>query len=430
MFDAKRMSDELLEEEIVGIAGQIAAAMCRWLALVAEFDRRGACEAWGFQECSSWLAWRCSIAPRSAREHVRVARALAELPETQRAMARGELTYSKVRVLTRIATPDREEELVELARQATAAQLERVARTYARAMNAEDAERAHEQRFLSYAWEWDGTLSISGSLTAEEGAVFLRALEAGRERLREEGQADGGSAEPRGSIGPRGRRAPVNADALALMAESLLANGASARSGAERAQVVVHVDAGALAGDPSESVRRCELEDGAPIAPDTARRLSCDATHTRIAETPDGPRSIGRKRRTVPPAMRRELTARDGGCRFPGCTHRRWTDAHHIVHWADGGETSADNSVLLCRRHHRLVHEGGFRVEGNPGRELRFLRPDGSLIPSSPGLAAPRSRRPLPRVPGSPEPLSAGEKLDRRHALAVLAARGSPVPAA
>ncbi|CAN5434303.1 hypothetical protein BH20ACT15_BH20ACT15_00970 [soil metagenome] len=160
------------------------------------------------------------------------------------------------------------------------------------------------------------------------------------------------------------------------MSESLLARGVETRSAADRAQVVVHVDAGALAG-PTESPARCELEDGAPVAPETARRLSCDAGRVEILEGADGPLDVGRRTRTVPAAMRRALSSRDGGCRFPGCENRRWTDAHHIVHWAQGGETSAENLVQLCRRHHRLVHEGGFGVDRGLRGELRFWRPDG-----------------------------------------------------
>jgi hypothetical protein len=445
MFDTKEestgvaeLSTECLEERIVDLAARIAAATCRWLMLVAEFDRRDAHEEWGFAYCATWLAWRCSIAPRSAREHVRVARALQELDLIREAMERGELTYSKVRVLTRVATPDLEEDLVELARQATAAQLERIARAYGRAMNAEDEQRIFERRYLTYEWESDGSLSIRGSLTAEDGAVLLRALEAGRETIRDGLEQLDGSAEPPhdaivGSLFSRDvgdRRAPVNADALVLMADSLLVQGPASRPSGERAQVVVHVDAEALAGDEA-GPKRCELEDGAPISPETARRLSCDASRVTMVDGPAGPYSSGRKSRTVPTAMRRELTARDGGCRFPGCTHRRWVDDHHIQHWAKGGETTPENLVQLCRRHHRLVHEGGFTVERRSNGEFVFRNPHGLVMDVSPSLSTQRGaphggRRRLASLRparGVPIPLAAGERMDLELTVWILCSR-------
>jgi hypothetical protein len=112
--------------------------------------------------------------------------------------------------------------------------------------------------------------------------------------------------------------------------------------------------------------------------------MACDASVLRWRESASGePLSIGRKTRSIPPALRRALQRRDGGCRFPGCTCRRFVDAHHIVHWADGGETSMDNLVMLCRRHHRLVHEGGFGVRMGPGGEVCFSYPDGAALPAT-----------------------------------------------
>jgi hypothetical protein len=418
------LSSEALEERIVDLAARIAAATCRWLMLVAEFDRRGAYEELGFTECSSWLAWRCSVAPRSAREHLRVARALQELPLIRGAMERGDLTYSKVRVLTRVATPDIEESLLEIGRQATAAQLERIARAYGRAMNGEGAQRIFDRRFFTYEWESDGSLSVRGNLPAEDGAVLLRALEVGREAIRET-FTDGDGAEP-----PMLQRDPINADALALIAEGMLAKGPDGRSAGERAQVVVHVDETALSGD-EDGPRRCELDDGAPISPETARRLSCDCSRATMVDTEDGPQEASRRKRTVPAHMRRELSARDGGCRFPGCTHRRWVDNHHIQHWSKGGETVPENMVQLCRRHHRLVHEGGFTVERVEGDEFIFRNPCGLILDAAPALS---SRRPAPHggrrrigalrsVSGDPTPLARGERMDLEMTVWVLCSR-------
>jgi len=134
---------------------------------------------------------------------------------------------------------------------------------------------------------------------------------------------------------------------------------------------------------------RCELANGQGLALDTVGRIACDSSLLRITEDDAGnPLDIGRKTRAVPPALRRALQARDAGCRFPGCSHRRFVDAHHIRHWADGGDISIDNLVLLCRHHHRLVHEGGFGLERTADGRIHFSRPDGRLIGEHPQLPA------------------------------------------
>jgi hypothetical protein len=143
-----------------------------------------------------------------------------------------------------------------------------------------------------------------------------------------------------------------------------------------------------LEHDPNGSVRgvlswqTSHLENGPHVSAETTRRLSCDGAIIALLEDSKGiPLSIGRKSRTIPPGMRRALVARDGGCRFPGCTHTKFVDGHHIRHWANGGETSLDNLVLLCRRHHRLVHEGGFGCEKTADGEVIFLSPEDERLP-------------------------------------------------
>ena len=179
------------------------------------------------------------------------------------------------------------------------------------------------------------------------------------------------------------RSSTRNADALVILAESALTSGLQACSGVDRNQLVVHVDAGALTGDGDDA--HCELDDGTAVPPETARRLSCDASLVCMVERTGEPLSIGRKTRTIPQAIRRALHARDRCCRFPGCTESRFVDAHHIRHWARGGETSLSNLVQLCRFHHRFVHEGGCRLEKTTAGELRFTLPSGNRITDSPG---------------------------------------------
>jgi hypothetical protein len=180
------------------------------------------------------------------------------------------------------------------------------------------------------------------------------------------------ASEQAASIGER------RADALVLMADTLLANEPNARA-SDRFQVVVHVDAMTLRDGDGES----ELADGSPIAGETARRLACDAAIVPLLERAGRPLRVGRKTRSVPPALRRALASRDRGCRFPGCTSHRTVDAHHIEHWANGGATNLENLVQLCRHHHRLLHEGGYTVTKS-GSAFVFRRPDGRRIRAFP----------------------------------------------
>jgi Domain of unknown function (DUF222)/HNH endonuclease len=423
---------ERLEHEIAELAAHLTAGTCRWLELVAEFDRREGWGSWGCRSCAEWISWQCAVAPRAAREHVRVARCLRELPMIHAAFSRGELSYSKVRALTRVASRESEEELLELANHATAAQLERIVKGL-RYVTADEAERAYLDRYLVHYWEDDGSLSIHARIPAEDGAVVLEALEAARDALWDaQRERDRGSAEPEGAeSGALGgsaeppipyRIGPTNADALVEIAERSLAGGSGRRSGGDRYQVVLHVDA---AGKTPPA-----LEDGPAVSAETARRVACDASVVPMTEANGEPLSVGRKRRTIPPSMRRALEARGRGCSFPGCENTRFVDAHHIHHWADGGETGVENLLLLCRHHHRLVHEGGFRAVRAPNGEPRFARPDGTVIPGvpspirgDPDVVPWRNRSAGLAVDRDTSATGSGEPLDLHHAVGVLAAR-------
>ncbi|MCP4332617.1 MAG: DUF222 domain-containing protein [Gammaproteobacteria bacterium] len=320
----------------------------------------------------------------AAREKVRVAHALKPLALISAAFSNGELSFSKVRAITRIADPENEKELLDLARYATAAQVEKLVRAYRRVGCLEERECAsaqHAARELTYYYDDDGSLVIRARLPADEGAVVLQALNAAMDAQEPDAQSDDVTAV---TSTEENRFAQRRADALTTMAETTLRHGSASQSSAERYQVVVHVTAETLAADEAG---RCELDDGQRLAPDTVRRIACDGSLLHLSEdTAGNPLDIGRKTRAVPPAMQRALRSRDAGCRFPGCTHDRFVDAHHIEHWADGGETSIDNLVLLCRRHHRLVHEGGFGLEKIVDDRIRFTRPDGLVIDDHPRL--------------------------------------------
>src|SRR5215216_5824575 len=177
-------STDRLADEITELASHIHAATCRWLGLVAEFDRRGGWFEWGCRSCAQWVSWRCGIAPVAAREHVRVARRLEELPSIRAAFADGQLSYSQVRALTRVEKVDKEEELLSLARHATAAQLERLVRAYRGvAARARAAEYGGPERHVTWSYADDGSLVLRARLPADEGAVVLAALDAGVDRL-------------------------------------------------------------------------------------------------------------------------------------------------------------------------------------------------------------------------------------------------------
>jgi Domain of unknown function (DUF222)/HNH endonuclease len=399
--DLTAFSTEGLEREICELGGHINAATARWLALVGEFDRREGWAEWGCRSCTHWLSYRCGVSPAAAREQVRVARRVAELPKLRAAFARGELCYSQVRAVTRVATPDTEADLLEIALHATAAQLETIVRAYRGVLEVAlgEASEEHRRRYVRCEHDEHGALLIQARLPAEEGALVLTALEASREALRAARGAPGkgdASAETTHIGDPTPGEAeeeepdpetierftPSNASALVLMARTALAHGPAEPAGGEH-QVVVHVDAATLAHDEDGA---CELEHGPALAPETARRLGCDASLVRILERDGRPLSIGRKTRALSPALKRALRSRDRTCRFPGCGQNRFLHAHHIQHWAQGGRTDLSNLIQLCSHHHRLVHEGGYSVERRGGGRVRFHRPDGQPVPAAPAI--------------------------------------------
>ena len=449
-------NDELrkLGERIAELAARINSAEARMMTLIAEFDRRGGWKDGGYSSCAEWLAWRIGTKIGTARERVRTARALERLPRTADALKHGTISYAKVRALTRVATPEREAELLEFARAGSAAKLERTVRMLKKLSR--EAELTSEQarrrsRTFSVFVDGDGMYVVKGRLEPEVGAVLMRAVEAASDALfrREEGPGSGshrrdvrdGAGTGRGvSCEPDDARPEPKqrrADAVGLLAEWALAAGfgggerreskgdvnamggdldklddaqttesnavpreepvatsgtepknavnapSSVGSGtrAERYQVMVHCDAATLAaeGEPGRS----DL-DGIRVSAETSRRMACDAAVVAMVHAKDGSMlNVGRRTRTIPPHIRRALEERDRGCRFPGCGCR-FTEAHHVKHWADGGETSLRNTLLLCRRHHRAVHEGRVKVSVNGDGTVLFFTPKGRMLVDAP----------------------------------------------
>jgi hypothetical protein len=383
---------EELEARITELWGHLNAATYRFLMLVAEFDREQAYERHGLVNTAQWLNWQCGIGAVAAREKVRVARALEQLPEIGDAFANGEISYSKVRAMTRVATPANESVLVQIARYGTAVHVEKLVRKYHWTQRRDAGkleQQLHAQRHVTYFSDANGELILNARLPPEIGAVVRKALETAVEALREPTEPP----ESRGYVPAETdtQESPTagarRADALRHIAETFLAQrgeDTGAGSSADRYQVVVHVDEAVLSDvalPSDDEPHRCELDDGPALALDTARRLACDATVVGLVEGEDGePLDIGRKSRSIPPALNRALRARDGGCRYPGCDRTRFTEGHHVKHWADGGETKLGNLVTLCGFHHRLVHEGGFGVTVTDDGLFVFTRPDGRRV--------------------------------------------------
>ena len=491
--------------EVAELAARVNAVEYRFLERIRAFDAlfQEFGGNTGARSSAHWLAWRTGLGPVAARERVRVARALSHLPRVANAMRRGQLSYSRVRALTRICRPDNEEKLLEFALEATASQLEQFVRAWRWMDRQEEAEAdtmRHASRHLTLRVEEDGGVRVTGLLEPETGALLKKALELAAHRLvpgGEEGRA------PRRSThdDPAARHDPAHratacqrrADALGVVAEAALQAGlrlegetadpvptvsaeapsgvsaeapadvsaeSSGRAGEEsvghgdvsaespepesreraasreitrsdRYHVVLHVDLDALQAPASDVPHPAPpargpgdgwvpgtaiLEGVGRISTEKARRLTCDAGVVPMTHgggdgagnrcgcgDGNGDRdgggdregvgawgetlNVGRKTRTVPPALRRALEERDRCCRFPGCELRH-LQSHHVVHWADDGETRLENMALLCPTHHWAVHEGGFTMELDPDGTARFRDPLGRLVPDAPKLPA------------------------------------------
>ena len=460
---------EALAAEITTLAGHLNAAQFRFLKLLDEFDREQGWAGPGIRSLAHWLNWKCGIGDLAAREKVRVARALRDLPLIDAAFGRGEVSYSKVRAMTRAATPENEAQLLNIARHGTAEHMERLVRVYRRARKRAEAspgekERRREERFYCID-EDDETMVFGGRVSIEQGRLLVKALDAmvaemeddgrgageeldagdtprtgdGRDtgdapRARGIGKAEeasevcdripkvaletagivsaetsedgsganvpaetsmadsGGNVSAETSSGAKPGTPPLKpvrvrrATALVRIAEHYLATGGSGATplrSSEAYQVFVHVNANDAHPDNRvNGGHTTYADDRRRVAPHVARQLACDASRRTVLENERGEvLNIGRRSRTVPWRITHALRIRDGGCRFPGCGQRRWTDAHHIRHWADGGGTSLDNLVTLCRYHHRSLHRDEYRIERGASGELSFIDAQYQSIP-------------------------------------------------
>jgi hypothetical protein len=410
--------DEQLAAQITLLAGHINAANHRLLKLIAEFDQRKGWSGGGtVRSCAHWLNWKCGIALVAAREKVRVANALVTLPLIDAAFAAGEISYSKVRAMTRVATPENEDYLLHIARHGTASHVEEVVSCYRKVQQQGNdvAERQQDnERQLVYYQDNDGMWIIHAKLPPEAGALVVKAIDAVAVPEQEEKQAtlragavnenddEHDSAESFSEAVEKERPAMfrellshTRADALVKITEHFLATCGNSTQwrglkGSERCQVVLHVDIDTLRQnekEPGAQHQHCHFDKKPWLSPKTARRLCCDASLVTVLEDMNGKvLNVGRRSRTVPAAIDRALKHRDKTCRFPGCCESRYTDAHHIQHWVDGGETSLENLLVLCRHHHRQLHAGSYSIAVEKcGIETHFvfMAPSGKRIEES-----------------------------------------------
>jgi hypothetical protein len=372
----ERAADELIEA-LDEAHRQTCRLQREMFETIVEIDRQGLWRGSGARDVAHWLSMRLGISQWKARRWVDAAHALPRLRDLAGAFERGELGVDKVVELTRFASFETEAGLIRWAAFASAASVRRRADLEVRRA-IDDVREAERARFLNW-WHLDdgNRLGLEGEFPASQGAVVVSALQR---------MADAVPTMP-GEEGPSYAEAR-RADALVALCSSRVADDADA----DRATVVVH----ARLGDLVSARGSAEIEGGGPIHPETAKRLLCDGRVQTVVEDRDGePLRLGRLSREPSPAMLRLLRYRDVGCTFPGCGARRFTQAHHIVWWGEGGSTDLNNLTLVCFFHHRLVHEDGWRVRKDTKGRLRWITPDGVVHRPGPrAVTSPPSRPP------------------------------------
>jgi 5-methylcytosine-specific restriction endonuclease McrA len=448
---------EWLETQICELAGHLAAATYRFLVLLGDFDERRGWAEWDLPSCSAWLSWKCQLTSGTAREHVRVARALRTLPVLSAEFAAGRMSFAKIRALTRIATPATDADLAEVAGPMTASQLERFARAHRQVTRADDGY-ADTMRRLTWRQDEDGSLSLTVRLPPADGAVVLQALRAATGDLDRQAEHEEHESVDRVSAETSAEAVTTPAslaDALVEIASAFLGHKIETASNPDIYQVILHVGTEALTADtnapgsPDVSAEtpvghpahpsRCHIEDGPAISRVTAQAIACCATVSSMLHDRRGdPLDVGRRQRTPPPALRRAVRERDRyRCQYPGCDSRK-VQIHHIRHWSKGGETKLRNLMLLCRAHHSIVHDLNYGITAAADGFV-FTTADGEEIDPSPPFPSNdgtdiRTCHDARISPDTIIPAWYGDKLDLDHAIwacfanAKIAATAGAVP--
>jgi Domain of unknown function (DUF222)/HNH endonuclease len=378
--------DGLSDGQQLALLRVVHPLVCRMEAqrtrVVGSVHRRGAVHVDGAVSTVAWLRSRLRISDGQAQ--LRAAAAVRGMPELETVYAAGQVSYAQVSVVAAVL-PDIDPQvlaagagklLAEQATQLAPGPLRHVAVRVRDHFEPEAAERRarqrQEERWLSVARTFDGAVAVQGLLDPDGGELLLTTLNA--------------LLPPPVAHDPR---TPAHRRADALLDLCRLAANHTPQAGGEKPHVTVTVDWATLQGSGTAT-----LGSGVPVTAETARRLACDATVIPVVLGSTGePLDLGRAARLVSTAQRRALILRDHGCRFPGCDRPpQWTDAHHLVSWADGGPTNLDNLVSLCRWHHTAVHEGGWTLHLDTlTNTVTATRPDGQLLDVT---SRPRNRSP------------------------------------
>ncbi|WP_435082129.1 HNH endonuclease [Gordonia hongkongensis] len=437
--DPASLSDEVLEGRVVGYAAKITALTADFLELVAELDGRESWRGPGIHSLAHWLSWKAGIAPRTAHEQVRVAKAIRELPVIRTAFREGRLSYSKVRALTRVATPEREAELVNLALSTTASQLDRAVRAMGqidRNRGVEEERRPPVESTGRWKWNADGSLSVSLRLSPLDGARFLAgSVRAEYERTRTCDDPDlptagsvprnteSGSESENSEVVPSRRRdlwrqVPSNvAPAVVAMAD-MVHEGIAMPDLAPGAEILIHA---------GEGVESAHLDDGPALSEVEVAEARCGASTRDVVSRgmPGRPGKlallgVGRRKRAPNKALVRALFVRDRCCQVPGCGRTRHLHAHHVVFWSAGGRTDPDNLILLCGSCHRSLHRGEFSITAHGEQRFTFHRPDGSEIEAAPPTERPVGWRPNARIDADATIPVGGGRMDLGYTTEVL----------
>jgi hypothetical protein len=379
--DLHQLSDGDVLDRTALLVQVINRASAELTRTVRHSELTQAAERDGLKTMRSWLIGHARLAPAEASRVVRSGRALEHFPALAEGFADGAVTAAQVDVVaTAVGASERsraaeqgvdlapfDEAWATVAEESSHQSLVVAVRAFEAALNPDGMEPdPTEGRRLSIAKHADGSVTGRFDLDAVGGEKVQAAIESIV-------QADRPKGDER-------TRAQQNADALVQLCDNQLAAGDLPTLRMVKPHVVVTIDVDDLV-DPSTAPSAAATGFGARISAAQARWLACDGVVSRVVMGPDGvPLDLGRTHRVVTPALRRAVVQRDRSCVFAGCdAPHHWADVHHLVHWVDGGETSLDNSVLLCERHHTKVHHG-FRVGRDPGGRWRTRRPDGSEI--------------------------------------------------
>src|SRR5438309_2386055 len=342
---------------------------------VRRFDKSGEYRADGALSLTAWLRWKCKLSGGAAMERVEIARQLEKLPETAAAFANGDVGFQHVAVLARTAehvgaaaVRKDEASLLKAAQTMDPGQFTTVAKNFEHRVDAAgalaEANNAYQRRYFHISEPHDGLVRLDGVLDAEGGATLRTALQPFMKPVKDDAR----------SYGQR------SADALVQLGREGGSGGKRDGAG-PRPQLIIRASFDTLAG--TKGAPAGELEGGGTVPAETVQRHACDSAISRITGQGELEHELNHASRTLPASTRRALEARDRHCVFPGCTRPlNWCDGHHLVWWTRGGATALPNLALLCRPHHRMVHEEGWTFERRDGRFVT-RPPARRVIPSA-----------------------------------------------